>query len=103
MLLSPDCCESLLRLRLLRTAAGAAPNRRRGHEAARRAKRDDELEEGLDDEEHDEEHDEHDDARERTPEPLSICASLSALELSLISPFALLSLAAPDLRTMRRR
>ena len=34
---------------------------------------------------------------------LSICASLSALELSLISPFALLSLAAPDLRTMRRR
>ena len=28
---------------------------------------------------------------------LSICASLSALELSLISPFALLSLAAPDL------
>ena len=50
-------------------AAGAAPNRRRGHEAARRAKRDEELEEGLDDEEHDEEHDEHDDARERTPEP----------------------------------
>ena len=34
---------------------------------------------------------------------LSICASLSALELSLISPFALLSLAAPDLRTMRSR
>ena len=28
---------------------------------------------------------------------LSICASLSALELSLISPFALLSLAAHDL------
>ena len=82
-------------------AAGAAPNRRRGHEAALRAKRGDELEEGLDDEEHDE----HDDARERTPEPLmaatvarglSICASLSALEVSLISPFALLSLAAPD-------
>ena len=47
-------------------AAGAAPNRRRGHEAARRAKRDEELEEGLDGEEHDE----HDDARERTPEPL---------------------------------
>ena len=51
-------------------AAGAAPKQRRGHEAARRAKRDEALEEGLDDEDNDEDSDgEHDDARERMPEP----------------------------------